>query len=59
MHYFSTFTMSYYPHEVHNFKRMLYEAFGENADIKTYADFKELKDVANPTIYIHVVQKPL
>uniref|UniRef100_A0A1B0GJU0 Glycine N-methyltransferase n=1 Tax=Lutzomyia longipalpis TaxID=7200 RepID=A0A1B0GJU0_LUTLO len=53
----SEFRLSYYPHKLEIFKRMLEEVFGKKAKYNIYGDFKLLTEVQNPGFYIHVVQK--
>lgn len=55
----SEFRLCYYPHRLHNFIRMLDEAFDNSAKHSIYADFKPLEEVENPAYYIHVMQKAL
>lgn len=53
------FRLSYYPHRLEVFKKMLKEVFGHTSKYDLYGDFKALDDVTNPNpaFYIHVVEK--
>lgn len=55
----SEFRLSYYPHRLEVFKKILKEVFGQNSNHEIHGDFKELDDVANPNpaFYIHSVEK--
>jgi len=53
------FTLSYYPHRLANFTKLLKGAFGESAKHTIYADFKPLNQEEDPAFYIHVIEKPL
>lgn len=54
----SEFRLSYYPHRLEVFKKMLNDAFGFKCDYKIFGDFKNLKDIEIPNFYIHLVEKP-
>ncbi|XP_017786181.1 PREDICTED: glycine N-methyltransferase isoform X2 [Nicrophorus vespilloides] len=51
------FRLSYYPHMLEVFKRMLKEAFNTKQDYKIFGDFKHLNEIDIPNFYIHVVEK--
>ncbi|XP_049841426.1 glycine N-methyltransferase isoform X1 [Schistocerca gregaria] len=51
------FRLSYYPHRLEVFKRMLQDVFGAKSEHTLYGDFKQLHEIDNPAFYIHVVQK--
>jgi len=51
------FRLSYYPHRMNAFTRLLKRSFGSLASHTVYADFKELKEEPNPAFYIHVIEK--
>ncbi|KAG0722982.1 Glycine N-methyltransferase [Chionoecetes opilio] len=55
----SNFRLSYFPHRVARFSKLLQEAFGEGAKQSVYGDFKTVGEVKDPAFYIHVVMKPL
>jgi glycine N-methyltransferase len=53
------FRLSYYPHRLAEFTKLVKEAFGENCKHTVYADFKPLEEEPEPAFYIHVIEKPL
>ncbi len=53
------FRLSYYPHRLHDFTRLLMSVFGEDAKHSVYADFKPPEQEPDPAFYIHVIEKPL
>lgn len=53
----SEFRLSYYPHKLEVFKRMLGSVFGENAKHNIFGDFKSLDVEPVPAFYIHMVEK--
>ena len=54
------FRLSYYPHRVDDFGRLLRDSFGAAAaDHAVFGDFRPRGELADPAFYIHVVQKPL
>ena len=56
---FSEFRLSYYPHLLDEFTKLLDESFQCQAKHKIYGDFKPLNEIENPGFYIHVLQKSL
>lgn len=50
------FRLSYYPHRLAVFKKMMIETFG-TAESKIYGDFKKLSEIDIPNFYIHVMEK--
>lgn len=52
------FRLSYYPHQLDEFTRLLREIAGPKAVHTIYGDFKPLGEVVTPAYYIHVVEKP-
>lgn len=57
IHCFSQFRLSYYPHRLEVFDKMLREAFGQHSGYQIYGDFKQLNEIDTPDFYIHVVEK--
>ncbi|XP_067616030.1 glycine N-methyltransferase isoform X2 [Eurosta solidaginis] len=53
----SDFRLSYYPHSLQNFIKILKETFGEKSNHKLYGDFKEIHSGCKPAFYIHVMEK--
>ncbi|XP_044749479.1 glycine N-methyltransferase [Coccinella septempunctata] len=53
----SEFRLSYYPHRLKVFNKMLLSAFGEDAYHEIYGDFKSLNEIENPAFYIHFIEK--
>ena len=53
----SEFRLSYYPHKLEIFKKMLKEIFGEKAKHNIFGDFKSLDVEPTPAFYIHVLEK--
>ncbi|KAG5874229.1 hypothetical protein JTB14_012842 [Gonioctena quinquepunctata] len=53
----SEFRLSYYPHRLEIFQKMLKKTFSENSDFGIYGDFKHLDEVDVPDFYIHVIEK--
>jgi len=51
------FRLSYYPHRLGSFKKLLKRTFGSCAEHQVFADFKPLTEEPNPAFYIHVIQK--
>ena len=51
------FRLSYYPHRLSMFTRLLKDVFGEDAHHAVYADFKSLEEEKNPAFYIHTIEK--
>lgn len=52
------FRLSYYPHKLNVFSRMVKECFGKGLEQhRIYGDFKQLNEHSNPAFYIHVVEK--
>lgn len=51
------FRLSYYPHKLHVFSRILGECFSYRMKHSIYGDFKPLNEHSNPAFYIHVVEK--
>ncbi|KAK8390272.1 hypothetical protein O3P69_010155 [Scylla paramamosain] len=55
----SNFRLSYFPHRVAPFSKLLQEAFGEGAKQSVYGDFKAIGEIDDPAFYVHVIMKPL
>jgi len=53
----SKFRLSYYPHLLENFNKLITKVFGEDSKHTILADFEPLDAVDNPAYYIHVCQK--
>ncbi|CAN8000368.1 unnamed protein product [Ixodes hexagonus] len=53
----NNFRLSYYPHRLAEFSRILKDVFGEEAKQEIYGDFKPLDDSYVPAFYIHILQK--
>lgn len=53
----SKFRLSYYPHLLKKFNKLLGDVFGADANHKVLADFEPLDKNENPAYYIHVIQK--
>jgi len=51
------FRLSYYPHKLEPFTKLLKEVFGEQSAHQVYGDFKSLDQVEDPAFYIHFIQK--
>lgn len=51
------FRLSYYPHRLDEFTKLLKDVFGETARHEVYADFHPLDQEDNPAFYIHVIEK--
>uniref|UniRef100_A0A2L2Y3T6 Glycine N-methyltransferase n=2 Tax=Parasteatoda tepidariorum TaxID=114398 RepID=A0A2L2Y3T6_PARTP len=51
------FRLSYYPHKLKEFSKLLKEVFGGNAEHTIYGDFKSLDSVQDPAFYIHLIKK--
>jgi len=51
------FRLSYFPHRVEDFSKLLKECFGAGVKHSVYGDFKPLGEIEEPGFYIHVVQK--
>lgn len=51
------FRLSYYPHKLDVFSKILCESFSKNSKHSTYGDFKALSNDYIPEFYIHVIQK--
>lgn len=54
---YSEFRLSYYPHLLDAFTKLVDEAFPKRTKHEIYGDFKSLQKVQDPGFYIHVVQK--
>jgi len=55
----STWRLSYYPHLVENFNKIITDVFGKEAKHTLLGDFRPVgKDNTNPSYYIHICQKP-
>lgn len=54
---YNHFRLSYYPHRLASFKRLLKRTFGSCAEHCVFADFKSLSEEPNPAFYIHVIEK--
>lgn len=55
----SKFRLSYYPHTLVKFNKLISDVFGEDAKHTILADFKPLKSEDNPSYYIHICERPL
>lgn len=53
------FRLSYYPHRLKVFTKMLAEVFNFKAKHTIYGDFKPIDNSSTPGFYIHVMEKPL
>ncbi len=53
----SEFRLSYYPHKLEVFKKMLQDVFGTSAKHQIYGDFKKLNEIDTPGFYIHLIEK--
>lgn len=53
----SEFRLSYYPHQLEVFKKILKDIFGNGSYHDIYGDFKEITDSDIPAFYIHIIQK--
>jgi len=53
----SEFRLSYYPHRLEVFKKMLHDVFGTTTKHTIYGDFKELNEIETPGFYIHLIEK--
>ncbi|XP_067131365.1 glycine N-methyltransferase [Centruroides vittatus] len=51
------FRLSYYPHRLESFKKLLKNVFGQDCKHWVYADFQPLDKIDNPAFYIHIVKK--
>lgn len=54
----SKFRLSYYPHVLKGFNKLLEDVFTEKAKHKVLADFQSLESEPNPAYYIHIIEKP-
>lgn len=54
---FSEFNLTFYPHKLDDFTKMLDQAFHNRVKHDIYADFKPIDQAPNPGFYIHVLQK--
>lgn len=53
----SEFRLSYYPHKLDVFTKMLTDSFGTSTKHQIYGDFKQLADIDVPGFYIHLMEK--
>ncbi|XP_037049776.1 glycine N-methyltransferase isoform X2 [Bradysia coprophila] len=53
----SEFRLSYYPHKLDVFSKMLTDVFGTSTKHEIYGDFKQLKEIDVPGFYIHLIEK--
>uniref|UniRef100_A0A131Y370 Glycine N-methyltransferase n=1 Tax=Ixodes ricinus TaxID=34613 RepID=A0A131Y370_IXORI len=53
----NNFRLSYYPHRLAEFSKILKDVFGDEARHEIYGDFKPLSDDYVPAFYIHILQK--
>lgn len=53
----SEFRLSYYPHLLEDFTKLMDQSFKEHESHGIYGDFKHLDQIKNPGFYIHVLQK--
>ena len=51
------FRLSYYPHRIIDFKKLLTDVFSKESTLQTYADFEPEEGVENPGYYIHLMHK--
>ena len=54
---FSKFRLSYYPHLLEGFNKLVTKVFGDDAIHTILADFEPFDAVENPAYYIHICQK--
>jgi len=52
-----SFRLTYYPHRLAKFTKLIKSVFGSASDYTIYADFKPMRSEPNPAFYMHVVQK--
>ncbi|XP_065062469.1 glycine N-methyltransferase-like [Rhopilema esculentum] len=52
------FRLSYYPHLLQNFNKLLELVFGKDAKHTILGDFQPLESTDNPAYYVHIIQKP-
>lgn len=52
-----TFKLSYYPHKLANFMKLLKSVFGSASNYEALADFKPMRSEPNPAYYMHIIQK--
>lgn len=53
------FRLSYYPHRLEAFSKLLKEVFGANTKHKIFGDFQPLEEASHPAFYIHIIEKEL
>jgi len=51
------FRLSYYPHQLEGFNKIITSVFSDKSQHKVYGDFKPLGEIDQPAYYIHVVEK--
>lgn len=54
----SEFRLSYYPHRLEEFTKILDETFPSGTKHRVFGDFKPLNEIDSPGFYIHVLEKP-
>ena len=54
---FSKFRLSYYPHLLEKFNKLITGVFGEKASHTILADFEPLQKDSNPSYYVHICEK--
>lgn len=52
------FRLSYYPHLLADFTKLLKGVFGDDASHTVYGDFRPMGEVTDPAYYVHVIQRP-
>lgn len=57
MKFFSEFRLSYYPHQLDVFKKILRDIFGSSTLHLVYGDFKTIAEDDVPAFYIHIIEK--
>ncbi|XP_061386471.1 glycine N-methyltransferase [Musca vetustissima] len=55
----SEFRLTYYPHTLSQFTKIMREIFGDKAEHQIFGDFKDLNEIQNPAFYIHLMEKGL
>lgn len=55
--FLSEFKLSYYPHQLEVFKKILKEIFGHGSHHEIFGDFKKILANDNPAFYIHIIEK--
>ena len=55
--FFSKFQLTYHPHRLIEFRKLLSSVFGTGSSYETYGDFEALDVVDCPAYYVHIVKK--